>query len=188
MSWLSSWLKPGKAYGQAQDDLAGGYASSTAYSRPYLDRGVMGGDRAATAMDRLLNPGALRDEWSRGYETSGYAQDMMRDATEQGMDLANAMGLGGSNTALGALSHERSRIMNAERSRYLDDLMNKYMQGAGIARGFYDTGAGVASREADRAYQHASDQAGLTYGKNAAGGNRMNQLLSLGSRFLPFGK
>ena len=100
MSWLSEFMNPGKAYGEAGKKEQQGYDEGKGYRQPYMDNGVGAGNTLKEMMDKLKNPGALQDEWSKGYTKSPYAQQLQDESRTGGMDAASSMGLGGSNAAL----------------------------------------------------------------------------------------
>ena len=179
MSWLSEFLHPGNAYKQAGEKEQQGYNEAQGYREPYLGYGKEGGDALTEFMKKLSNPGALQNEWSQGYEQSPYAQQLQQENQASGMDTASAMGLGGSSAALQNIQRGAGDIMQKDRQNYMNDLMQKYMQGIGIGENMFGVGANTAGGAATGAQQHGENQGQYTFGQNTAGGNQMMNIMSL---------
>jgi len=202
MSWLSSFLHPGRGYQKAQEELnkyygqvgkaqdlaakgqeqldkyynqAGNYYGQAGdyynqaqgYQQPFLNQGQSAYGNLSGVMNSLLNPQALQDKWSLGYKASDAAKNLEAMAQEHGLNAASSMGLMGSNTALGAIQAGTSAIGAQDRQNYLNDLMQKYLEGTGIAQGLYGTGINAANNMSGNA---------LNMGQNAMnmGQNAMN--------------
>ena len=99
MSWFSQWLHPGGAYKGAQEQSEKYYNESKGYRQPYIEQGQNAYQQLQDQINKLTNPAALQDEWSKGYETSPYAKQLQAEAQTGGLDAASAMGLGGSSAA-----------------------------------------------------------------------------------------
>lgn len=155
MSWLSSFLHPGRGYDKAQEQLNNYYQQGKQYQQPFLDN--------------LSNPGALRDQWEKGYVESDAAKNAENSAMQHGLNSASSMGLMGSNTALNALQSGTSQIAAEDKKSYLDDLMQKYMAAAGIANNM--------SSNANTMGQNSAQSA---YGSQNAGGNMFANILGMG--------
>lgn len=180
MSWLSSFLSPGKGYEAGQDELNKYYNQSQGYLTPFMNQG---NDQYGTLNDiikNLTDPTELNKKWTESYTTSPEALQAEKMAQESGLNAANAMGLMGSNTALNTIQTGTTQIGLNDRKNYLDDLMNKYMQGAGISQGLYNTGANAAGQLSNNATQMGNNSAGLAYGKTNAGGNMLSGLIGQG--------
>lgn len=177
MSWLSSFLHPERGYKAGQEQLDKYYQEAQNAQNPYMQNGQNAGNNLNQYMNSLMDPQALQDKWSQGYETSGYAKDLMGQAQQQGLDAASSMGLMGSTPGLQALQAGTSQIQNADKQQYLDDLMQKYMQGAGIAGNMYNTGAGAANQFGQNAMNQGQNSAQMQFGQQNAGGSAFGNLL-----------
>ncbi len=181
MSWLSELFHPERAYDKASQTSDKYYQQSQGFNKPYADRGNAAGNDLMGMLQKLMNPGKLQDEWSKGYETSDYAKQTGDAAQTAGLDAASAMGLGGSSAALSNIQKDRSNIVGADKQQYMNDLMQKYMQSIGIGENLSGTGAGAVTNMSNNATKQGEDQAGLEYGKNSAGGNFLANLLGKGA-------
>ncbi len=185
MSWLSNLLHPGRAYDQAKRTTQAGTDQAQGYLNPYNQNGIEAGNAMSEQMKRLLDPAGMQNEWAAGYEKSPYAQQLQKEAGNQGFDAASAMGLAGSSAALGNIQTGATNIMNQDRQQYMNDLMAKYQAGLGIGQNQYGIGAGAAGQMGQNAINNANNQAGLDFGKYnagpnlmAAGGNRLMEMLA----------
>jgi len=176
MSWFSSFMHPGKPYQQAGETERGYFNQGQQQLSPYIQQGQQAGQGLNDMYSKLMNPGQLQDEWSKGYETSPYAQQLQQQAQTGGMDAASAMGLGGSSAALSNIQHGSSNIMQADRQNYMKDMMDKYLAGMGLGQNMYGIGAGAAGQSANMNQQMGQDQANLKYNQQAAGGNMLSGL------------
>lgn len=179
MSALSNFLHPGRAYRKAQQEMNNYYQQGQNALSPYMQQGQQAFEPMMNAMQSLLNPADLYNQWASGYETSPYAQDLMGRATSEGLDAASSMGLLGSTPALQALQAGRTQIFNQDRNNYLDNLMQKYMTGAQMAQNLYGSGQNAANQFGQNAMNMGQNSASLTYGANSAGGNMMGGLLGM---------
>ncbi len=171
MSWLSSWMNPGRGYNAGQEQLDKYYDEAQGYQQPYINNGQGAGNTLNEYIDSLKDPQALYDKWSKGYETSGAAKDAMGMAQQNGLDAASSMGLMGSSTGVQALQAGTSQIQNQDKQQYLKDLMDKYMGGAGLANNMYGVGAGAANNASNNSMTQGQNSAGMQFGKTNAGGS-----------------
>lgn len=181
MSWLSKFLHPEKGYEKAQNELDKYYQQGQGYLDPYNQFGIGAHENLSEIMKALLNPAQLQDEWIKGYTESGAAKNAEDMAMQHGLDAASNLGLNGSNTALNAILAGTSQIGLEDRQHYLDDLMQKYLAGAGIAGNIFGTGANAASQMGQNATNMGQNSAQLAYGKENAKGNLFGNLLGAGS-------
>src|SRR5690242_21870541 len=100
-------FNPGAAYGDAADELKKYYGQAMQGEQqaqqqfsPYINRGNEAGGSLMDFLNQLSNPQALESQWTSGYETSPYAQQLLSKNQSSGMDAASQMGLLGSSTAL----------------------------------------------------------------------------------------
>lgn len=179
MSWFSSWLHPGKGYDKAQEQLDKYYNQSQGYLNPYNQNGQQQYGTLSDYINALKDPQALQDKWASGYKESEAAKQAEALAQEHGVNAASSLGLGGSNTALNAIQSGTSNIANEDKQNYLDNLMQKYLAGAGLAQGIYGQGANAAGQQSQNANQMGQNSAQMAYGKQNAGGNLFGNILGL---------
>ena len=181
MSWLSSWLHPQKGYDKAQEQLNQYYNEAQGNLQPYNQNGQNAFGGLNQAMQNLLNPQTLQDQWSKGYQESDLAKQNEAMASQHGLDAASSMGLMASSPAIQAIQSGTSGIVAADRQKYLDDLMQKYMTGIGIGQNVYNTGANSANALSQNAMNMGQNSAEMAYGKENSGGNMFNSLIANGA-------
>ena len=180
---LTAFLNPGKGYEKGQGQLDKYYGQSQGYLEPYMNRGNEAGGDLSSAYKALLNPAELQNEWAQGYQTSPYAQDLMGMANQQGLNSASSQGLLGSTPGLQAIQAGTSQIANADRQKYMDDLFQKYIQGAQLAQGIYGTGAQAGSQMGQNAMNMGQNSAQMAYGKQNAPGEMFSNLFGTAMGF-----
>lgn len=180
MSWLSSFTHPGRGYDKAQEQLDKYYNESQGLLNPYNQQGQEQYGNLSDIIKNLMDPTELNKKWIESYTESPQAQQAEKLAMQHGLDVASSMGLMGSNTALQAAQEGTTQIGLNDRQNYLNDLMNKYMQGAGLSQGIYGTGANAAGQMAGNANQMGQNSAEMAYGKQNAGGNLLGGLIGQG--------
>ena len=181
MSWFSSWLHPQKGYDKAQEQLNQYYNEAQGNLQPYNQNGQNAFGGINQAMQNLLNPQTLQDQWSKGYQESDLAKQNEAMASQHGLDAASSMGLMASSPAIQAIQSGTSGIVAADRQKYLDDLMQKYMAGIGIGQNVYNTGANSANALSQNAMNMGQNSAEMAYGKENSGGNMFNSLIGTGA-------
>lgn len=180
MSWLSNFLHPGRGYQKGQAELDKYYQQAQQNLAPYSQHGLEQYGNLNEFIQNLMNPEALQSKWAEGYTESPAALQAEKMAQEHGLNAANAMGLTGSNSALNALQSGTSNIAMEDRQHYLDNLMQKYLAGAGLVQGAYGTGASAAGNLSNNAMNMGQNSANLAYGQENAGGNILEKLLGSG--------
>ena len=180
---LHSFLNPKDAYESAQKAENQGWQKSQDYQQPFWQQGQEQTGRLNTAENNLLNPAGLESQWTQGYETSPYAQQLLRQNQASGLDAASSMGLNGSSAALGNIQQGAGNIVAQDRQHYLNDLMQKYMSGIGLGQNIYNVGAQTGANLGGQAMTHGENQANLQYGANAAPGKLFENLLRGGAGF-----
>jgi hypothetical protein len=181
MGFLDSIFNPGKGYDKAQEELRKYYEQSQRYLEPYNKNGQSVFPQYSDAMNKLLNPTALQDEWSTGYKESDLAKQNEAMASQHGLNAAQAMGLGGSSPALQAIQSGTSGIVARDRQQYLDDIMKKYLAGIGIGQDIYGKGSSAASQQSTNANQMGENSSQLAFNKQNAPGGLFQTLLGLGA-------
>ena len=180
MSWLSSFLHPGKGYEKGQEQLDKYYNQAQGALNPYNQQGQEQYGNLSDYIKNLMDPQALQDKWAKGYTESESAKNAEGMAKEHGLDAASSMGLMGSSPALGAIQAGTTQIGLDDRQNYLDNLMQKYLAGAGLAQGIYGTGANAASGMSNNAMNMGKSSSEMAYGKENAGGNMLSNLIGGG--------
>ena len=184
MSWFSNLIHPGGAYDQASSANKQGYEEGQGMRQPYLQQGQEAGGDIMEMLKKLMNPGALQDEWSKGYNTSDTAKQGMAQAQSNGLDAASAMGLGGSSAALNNIQNQTSQIGAQDKQQYMKDLMEKYMGAMGLGNSIYGQGANTANQGANSAQQFGENQAGINYNQQNAGAGLFGSMLGGGAGLL----
>lgn len=180
MSWLSSFLHPGRGYEKGQEQLDNYYQQAQGYMQPYNQQGQAQYGNLDSIIRNLMDPSALNKKWIESYTESPQALQAENMAQQHGLDSASAMGLLGSNTALNALQSGTTQIGLDDRQNYLNDMMKKYMEAAGLSQGIYNTGAGMAGQMGNNAMNMGQNSAQMAYNQQNAGGNMLSGLLGLG--------
>jgi len=170
MNMLWSFLHPEDAYDKAEEAANKGYNEAQGYQRPFWQQGQDQYGRLNQAENDLLDPAALQDKWSKGYDTSDFARRLLAQNQTQGLGAASSMGLMGSSAAIGDIQQGAGNIVSKDREQYMKDLMEKYLHGIGIGQNIYGIGANAGADMGGRAMEHGRDTAGLEYGKQAAPG------------------
>lgn len=180
MSWLSNFLHPGKGYEKGQKELDKYYQQGQAFLQPYNQFGQNQYGNLNEYIQNLMNPEALQDKWIKGYTESEAAKNAEARATEHGLDAASSLGLMGSSPALSAIQAGTTQIGLDDRENYLNNLMQKYLAGAGIAGNIFNTGAGSASNMSNNAMNMGNNSAQMAFGKENAEGSLFGNLLGAG--------
>lgn len=178
MSWFSELIHPGRSYDQAQAVKDKYFQQSQGTRQPYIDRGEKGGKALEDMLNKLTNPAALQDEWSKNYQTSDYAKQLQEQSQTSGIDAASAMGLGGSSAALTNIQKGSGDIVAKDRQNYMNDLMQKYMTAMGIGSSLYGTGANMSDKNAQGQENMGDWSSTNTFNKNQSGANTLMQMLS----------
>ncbi len=191
MSWLSSFLHPEKGYQAAQNQLNNYfgqaqnlYNQGQGYIQPYNQQGQDQAGNLNSYIQSLMDPQALQDKWSSGYKESDYAKNLEDMAQQHGLNAASSMGLMGSTPALQAIQAGTSQIGAADRQQYLNDLMEKYKQGAGLSQNMYGVGANAANQMGQNAMNMGQNtmnmgqnSANMAFGQQNAPGNMLSNVL-----------
>jgi hypothetical protein len=177
MGWLDSFLHPEKGYQAGQSELEKYYQQAQQGLQPYNQHGQEAYGGLSDAMKQLLDPQALQDKWSKGYQESGAAKQNEAMASQHGLDAASSMGLMGSSPALQAIQSGTAGIGAQDKQQYMNDLMQKYMQGTGIAGNVYGQGLNAAGQMSNNAMNMGQNSAGMAYGQQNSPGNLLASIL-----------
>jgi hypothetical protein len=176
-----SFLDPGRSYEKAGQESEKYYNQAQQHIQPYATWGHGAANPLFGAMEQLLNPSALHNQWMNDYQMSDAAKFAKERAGNEGLWAANAMGMGGSTPALNAIQAGTSRIGAEDQQNYLNQLLQKYLSGANIAQGIYSQGANAAGQLGQNALQQGQNMAQMKYGQEAAPGQMFGQLLGAGA-------
>lgn len=196
MSWLDpfdiggkfdSFMHPEKGYKKGQEQLDKYYQQGQGYLNPYNQFGQSAYGNYSDAMKKLLDPAALQGEWMKSYTESPTAKYTEGLAQEHGLDAASGLGLMGSNTALNAIQGGTTQIGLDDRQNYLDNLMQKYLAGAGIAGNIFGTGATAAGNMSNNAMNMGGNSAQMAFGQQNAPGDLFGKLLGTGIGYMTGG-
>ncbi len=176
-----SFFNPDKPYAGAEDQMRKYWQQAMGFMTPYNEAGKNQIGRLTGAEDALFDPAKLQSQWASGYETSPQALDLMRRSKELGNQEASSMGLSGSSSALENIQRTGSSIVSQDRQQYMNDLMQKYLSAIGIGQNMFNTGAGMGANLGQGALNTGRDMSGLEYGRLAAPGERMGQLIGAGA-------
>jgi hypothetical protein len=179
---IKSFMDPGAGYGDAMKEMQEYFEQAQQYQQPFAQAGQGQIPQLQGAQNALMDPATLQSQWSQGYETSPYAQQLMGKATDIGNEEAASMGLGGSSAALSNVQNTSTGIMNQDRQQYMQDLMQKYMSGVGIGQNMFNTGAGAAANMGQNSMNMGRDMGGLRFGQTNAPGQQLGQLIGAGAR------
>ena len=183
MGWLDSFLHPEKGYKAAQDTLNNYYTQGQNYIQPYNQNGQDSYNALNEAQYNMMHPEELNKKWTESYVESPQAKQAEAMARERGLSEAQAMGLGGSNTALDTLQQGTTQIGLNDRQNYLDSLWQKYLAGTGINQNIYNTGASTANNMSNNAMNMGQNSAGLSYGQTNAPGDMFGKLVQGAATF-----
>lgn len=178
---LSSFFNPGKGYEKAQNALEKYYQQGQSYLQPYNQHGQEAYGNLSGAMEKLLNPAQLYDEFAASYQPSEYARLNKERALNDAMRAASSMGMVGSTPALQAIQGGLHEIDAQDQMRYIENLINQYLQGANIAQGIYGQGANTAGQMGQNALNFGNSAAEMAYGKQNAPGQLFGNLLGTGA-------
>jgi hypothetical protein len=178
---FSSFLNPQKGYQAGGKELEKYFNQSKDTMMPWINQGQEQYGKLTGAEDALLDPETLLNKWIGGYEESPYATQSKANARSGGLDAASSMGLMGSNAAVNNIENSANYITSADRDKYLDNLMQKYMSGIGIGQNIYGTGANMASNFGNMTNQMGQNMAGIKFGEQNSPGNLLEHLISIGA-------
>lgn len=181
-SLISSFLHPEQGYEDASKEMQNAWEQAQKFQQPYAQAGANQIGTLTGAENSLLDPSALLGKWMESYQTSPYAQKSMQNARESGLNAASSMGLSGSSAAVNNIQQSSGDIMNADRSQYLNDLMQKYMTGIGIGQNMFNVGAGTAGNMGNQALSVGENNGAAAYGSRNAPGNLLKDLLAMGAK------
>jgi len=181
---FDSFLHPERGYEEAEKHARKGYEESLGYQKPFYEHGLESYGPLKDAYAKLLHPEQLQEEWSKSYSTSPEAQRLQDTLRQQGMEEASRMGLMGSSGALANVQQGVGNIAATDRRAYLNDMMQKYMQGIGLGQNIYGIGADMGKGMGQNAMRHGENMAGLGYGRMNAPGEMFGGLLGMGGGLL----
>lgn len=181
MGWgdlIDTFLDPGHGYKEAEKANRAGWEEAKGFLNPYVQHGNEQYGNLSKALEALLHPETLQNQWAKSYEQSPYAKQLLDLNTGQGLEAASSMGLMGSSGALNNIQQGAGNIVAKDRQQFLEDLMKKYLAGLGIGENIYNQGANAAGTLAGGAQRFGEGQAELAFGKTMAPWNLYNNFAS----------
>lgn len=176
-----SFLHPEKGFEKGQNQLDKYFSQSQGYLQPYQQQGQQAYGQLNGAMENLLNPSQLHDQWLNNYQTSDAAKFSQERAQNAGLDAASSMGLMGSTPALQSIQRGTAEIGAQDEQRYIERMIQQYLSGAGIAQNIYGTGAQAGNQLSNNALNMGQSSAELAFGKQNAPGQLFGNLLGAGA-------
>ena len=156
---VKSFLHPEAGYEAAGNETQHAFEMLQNFLRPYQNAGLNQIAPLEGASSNLMHPDEMLNKWISGYQESPYAKQLTEQSTQAGLQDASQQGLLGSSAALNNVQSTASNITNADRQNYLQDLMNKYMQGVGVSQNLYGTGATAGGQLGQGAFNTGENMA-----------------------------
>jgi len=178
---FSSFLNPGKGYKKGQEQLDKYYQQGQNYLQPYQQHGEEAYGHLNEAMQDLLNPSGLHDRWLQDYQQSDAATMAQERAMNQGNRAASSMGLSGSSPALQAIQAGTNQIGAEDQQRYIEQMIQQYLQGAGLAQDIYGVGANAGNQLSNNATNMGQNSAQMKFNQVNAPGELFGKLLGAGA-------
>lgn len=174
---FKSFMRPEKGYEKGQEQLDKYYQQGQNYLQPYNQQGQEQYGNLSGAIEGLLNPSSLHDRWLQDYNQSEASKIAQARAMEQGNRAASSMGIMGSTPALQAMQAGSSEIGAQNQMRYIEQMIQQYLQGAGLAQNVYGQGANAASMQGQNAMNMGGESANMAFGKQNAPGQLFGNIL-----------
>ena len=174
---INSFLNPQEGYEKAGDAITNSWNQGRSFLQPYQDAGTGQVPILNNAIDRLLNPVGLQDEWMKSYEMSPYATHLRDSAMASGLDSASQQGLLGSSAALNNIETTSGHIVSSDAQNYLKGLIDKYLAGVESSRGLVNTGLNAGSTLTGGALQTGQNLGAANLGAANAPGELFGKLL-----------
>lgn len=185
---LQSFLNPEKGYEAGQEQLNNYYGQAQNYLQPYNENGQEAYGNLSGAMNDLLNPSSLMDRWMNDYQQSEQSKIAQARAMEQGNRAASSTGVLGSTPHLQAMQAGSNEIGAQDEQRYIERMIQQYLQGANLAQGIYGQGANAGQMMSQNATNMGNNSAEMAYGqKNAPGqlfGNLLGTAANVGGAYM----
>ena len=179
---IHSFLHPEEGYDTAAKEMEKYWNEAQKNQQPYNQAGQQQIKTLTNAQSDLLNPTKLLSEWMNSYQTSPYAQTSLNNARNAGLDAAAQQGLAGSSASIANIQQSASDIMNKDRDTYLKDLMDKYINGIGIGKDIFNTGAQTAGNLGTQGLNTGKFNSEATFGSTNAPGELFKTLLAIAAK------
>ncbi len=181
LNMFDSFLHPERGYEKGQEQMDKYYQQGQGYLQPYQQQGQEQYGNLQEAIQSLLNPSSLHDRWLQDYNQSDASKMSQARAMEQGNRAASSMGIMGSTPALQAMQAGSAEIGAQDQQRYIERMIQQYLQGAGLAQGVYGQGAQAGNMMGQNAMNMGQNAAEMAYGKQNAPGQLFGNLLGTGA-------
>ena len=177
---FNSFMHPEKGYEKAQKQYDKYYGQAQNYLNPYQEQGQQAYGNLNEAMQQLMNPTQLYDQFMNDYQMSDAARFNQGRAEQSGLNALSSMGLLGSTPGIQAIQAGTSQIGAQDEQQYLQRMIDQYLQGANLAQGIYGTGAQAGNQLSQNASNMGSNSAQAAFGRQNAPGEMMAGLLKSG--------
>lgn len=174
---MKSFLNPGKGYEKAGQQMEKYYNQGQGYLQPYNQRGQEVYPQLTGAMNKLLNPAQLYDEFLNNYHMSDAAKFGQERARQNAMNAASSMGLMGSSPALQSVQAGMDEAAAKDEQLFIERMIQQYVQGAGLAQNIYGVGGNTAGAMSNNAINQGNNAAEMTFGRYNAPGQLFGSLL-----------
>lgn len=178
---FDSFLHPERGYEAGQNELNNYYGQAQGHLQPYQQQGQEAYGHLNGAMQDLLNPSSLMDRWMNDYQQSEQSKIAQARAMEQGNRAASASGVMGSTPHLQAMQAGSAEIGAQDEQRYIERMIQQYLQGAGIAQNIYGTGANAGGQMSNNATNMGQNSAQMATNATNAPGAMFSNLLGMGA-------
>ena len=175
-----SFLHPERGYEKASRQLGKSWDEAKGFQQPYSEHGLEMFPQLSEIFKNLLDPTKLQGDWMKSYEQSPMAKQFQEQNTNMGRDEASAMGLSGSSAALGNIQQGAGNIAAQDKQQFIQNMMKQYLEGLGLGKDIYNTGAQTAGNLGDQAMGHGRDMAGAAFGQTNAPGETFGDLFKMG--------
>lgn len=177
---FKSFMNPEKGYEKGQEQFDKYYNQAQGYQQPYNEHGQEAYGHLNNAMQQLLNPSDLYDQWINNYEMSDAARHNQERTKDSGFSALSSMGMLGSTPGIQAMQGGLSNIGAEDEQRYIDRMIQQYLQGANLAQGIYGQGAQAGSQMGQNAMNMGNNSAQMAFGRQNAPGEMMGGLIKAG--------
>lgn len=177
---FKSFMHPEKGYEKAQDQLARYYPEAQGYLAPYNQYGHEAHGNLRTMIDELMNPTNLYDRLLEGYHQSDASKFAEERARQSGLNALSSMGMLGSTPAIQAMQMGTNQIAAEDERNFMKQMIDQYLQAAGIAQGIFGQGAQAGNQMAQNASNYGTNAAEMAFGRQNAPGEQMAGLLKAG--------
>lgn len=185
---ITKAMNPGQGYKKGQQQLDKYYNQGQGYMQPFMQQGQAAYGPLSGAMNDMLQPSSLLNDWMGDYKISPLAKMDQERARNASLRALSSMGMLGSTPGAQAVQAGERYIGAQDEQRYLDRLAPLYFQGVNTAQNLYGQGGQMASQMGQNAMNMGGESANMAYGQKSAPGNMFSNLMgtfgSLGGGYM----